>query len=88
MWFKILMVSVVVFLSGFSCGTAIMQHSSVASAAEAQSNSCIDRKIIFIEEKSITTLAPEAVCDSYDKKLTFEQNILNCVATEPVLFDI
>ena len=83
MWFKILIVSVVVFLSGFSCGTAIMQHSSVASAAEAQSNSCIDRKIIFIEEKSITTLAPEAVCDSYDKKLTFEQNILNTIGETP-----
>jgi hypothetical protein len=88
MWFKIFIASLVVFLSGFSCGTAIIQHSSVAAAAEVKSNNCDDKEIIFIEEKSITTIAPEVVCDSYDEKLTFEQNILNCIATEAVLFNI
>jgi len=87
MWFKILTAMMIVFLCGFSCGVVILKSSNIAMASVAEV--CTNEETFIIEEKkSITTIAPEIICDVYDRELTFEENILNCIRPEAVLFNI
>lgn len=87
MWFKILMAIMIVFLCGLSCGVVILKSSNIAMGAVA--DICAGENIFIVEEKkSITTIAPEIICDVYERELTFEENILNCIRPEAVLFNI